>query len=163
MKHLHQLPDSLLKTVPSQQGLNRPQPSFTIFLDSCPRKRCFSAFHPHFHTALSLAFGKFAGQKTSTLGHGTRVPPPKIRAPAPTSRLFRHRGFHQPDFGKGLADELGRHFGSALNGPALAMWRSAQSGFSSAQPGRIKIQQIRSHGECHSFSILFLLVPSRFF
>lgn len=87
MKHLHQLPsNTFLKTVPSQQGLNRPQPSFTSFWTHVHARGVGNpALSPAFHTAHQLdplpsasLLGKRHQLRGTTCHFGEA---PKIRAP----------------------------------------------------------------------------------
>ena len=87
MKHLHQLPsNTFLKTVPSQQGLNRPQPSFTSFWTHVHARGVGNpALSPAFHTAHQLGplpSASLLGKRHQLCGTTCHFgEAPKIRAP----------------------------------------------------------------------------------
>ena len=157
MKHLHQLPsNTFLKTVPSQQGLNRPRPSFTSFWTHVHARGVGNpALSPAFHTAHQLGplpSASLLGKRHQLCGTTCHFgEAPKIRAPpffpsrirrASASRWLKGTPVGITGHRKGSGWHI---FADFFSGPC--------GGDRTAQPGR-KISPIRSTWRLlrHSFS-----------
>lgn len=157
MKHLHQLPsNTFLKTVPSQQGLNRPQPSFTSFWTHVHARGVGNpALSPAFHTAHQLGplpSASLLGKRHQLCGTTCHFGEAPARSGLPhfcridsvglgLKAAERHPGRHHRTSERVWLTHLRRLF----SGPC--------GGDRTAQPGR-KISPIRSTWRLlrHSFS-----------